>query len=55
MTLVATKDFDPEAETWWPVAVAEGYVDGLSRGSGWEVGESVPCRGSQVSSWKVVV
>lgn len=39
---VALRDFDSEEEIYLPLALAEGYVEGLSRG--WAIGESIPCR-----------
>ncbi len=42
-TAIATKDFDTETETFYPVATTT-YVEGLN--TDWVVGESIPCRGS---------
>lgn len=51
---VATRDFDTEKETFWPVNLADGYVKGMSYGVDWWPGESIPCRGSLVRSYEVV-
>lgn len=39
---VAVRDFDTEVDEFFPVAVAEGYVYGLS--DAWAVGEEIPCK-----------
>ena len=45
---VALRDFSSEEETWFPVALAEGYVKGMT--TGWVAGEEIPCRASLVRS-----
>lgn len=45
-TAIATNDFDTEKDTFYPVkttACVEGMVNE------WDVGESIPCRGSLCS------
>lgn len=40
---VATRDFDTEKETFYPIAVAPGdAVEGLN--TEWREGEEIPCR-----------
>ena len=49
---VALRDFDSEEEDWFPVALAKGYVKGISTGLGpdWITGDEIPCRASFVRS-----
>ena len=49
---VATRDFDTEAEAFWPLAVAKGYIRGFSRD--WAAGEAIPCRGRHVTRFEVL-
>ena len=48
---VALRDFEIGEETWFPVALAEGRVKGISTGLGtdWVAGDEIPCRASLVS------
>lgn len=39
---VATKDFDTEADEWYPVTLDQEYLEGSS--TYWERGDEVPCR-----------
>jgi len=48
---IATEDFDTEEETWYPIAVAEQRVAGLSED--WYEGEKIPCRNT-LSTMKVI-
>jgi len=45
---VALRDFSSEEESWLPIAIAEGYVKGLTEG--WVEGDEIPCRASLVRS-----
>lgn len=38
----ALRDFDTDTEEFYPVAVAEGLVEGIV--TDWEEGEKIPCR-----------
>jgi len=49
---VATKDFDSEAEEFYPLVVADGVVEGVS--VRWQKGDSIPCRGSFCKIIKVI-
>lgn len=42
-TAIAERDFDTETETFYPVSTTK-FVDGMV--NDWDVGESIPCRGS---------
>ncbi len=41
---IATEDFDPNEETFYPIAVTKGIVHGIN--TDWEAGENIPCRNS---------
>ena len=43
-TAIALEDFDTDESEWFPLAVAEGSVDGMSED--WVAGEKIPCRAS---------
>jgi len=41
---IATKDFDTVKDEWYPIALAEGTVDGISTIAKWEAGDDMPAR-----------
>ena len=44
---VATRDFNTDAEEFYPVAVAKGYfIQGLAIATYWSPGDEIPCRKS---------
>ena len=44
---IATRDFDTDKETFYPIALAENKtIKGLSFGKEWVEGDDVPCRNS---------
>lgn len=47
-TAIALRDFESREETWLPVAVAEGCVEGIN--TAWALSERIPCRASLVMS-----
>lgn len=49
---VALQDFSSEEEPWFPVALAEGYVKGLTEG--WVTGNEIPCRASLVRNIEIL-
>ena len=49
---IAIKDFDTEKEEFYPVAVAQDQVCGMS--DAWVEGEEIPCRRSLCKIIKVV-
>lgn len=49
---VALTDFDTDEVEYWPVAVAEGYVERAA--SDWSPGESIPCRAALVAAVELV-
>lgn len=54
MTVMAKEDFDTESMEFWPVVLAEKQMRrGLSI-EGLFQGDNVPCKGSLISSFKVV-
>lgn len=44
---VATKDFDPKAEAFFPVRLISKVVEGMA--TSWQEGEEIPCRNAFVT------
>jgi len=49
---VALRDFNSEEETWFPVALVEGYVKGMT--TGWVPGNEIPCRASLIGNIEIL-
>ena len=48
---IALDAFDTDVDEWFPLAVAEGSVDGMSED--WVAGEKIPCRATMTEVFKI--